>query len=179
MAITIPSTFWDKYYDVCSNIFLTDNHFSRLCKIYYPPIREECANCTTQWMGGISKNVYQHGGPAPVINTGCSNCAGNGYREKEVTDTIRLRIYWDRKNWIKPASSFISPELSKSSSIVAGDGVAQIIGKIEDLSKLLNANDIVLVHEQKEMECRVKLAADAFYHGFGKNKYFVSFVQKC
>src|SRR5688572_25162626 len=104
MTITIPVSLKEKYYDIMNNIFLTDNFFSRLCKIYYPPKRVSCNDCTTAQLGGISTNVFQHGGPAPFTNAGCTYCGGNGYKEEEVTDTVRLRIYWNKRDWIKTGS---------------------------------------------------------------------------
>lgn len=167
MSFSIPSGVWQAYYDVCNQIFLGDDHFSRLCTLYYPPIKEACANCTTQWMGGVSKNVFQHGGPAPVSSSDCSYCAGNGYREKEVTETVRLRIYWNKKDWIK------------TGNIVVADGTAQIIGKITDLPKIRQCNEIHIVSEQRELEIRAKLISQPVFHGFGKNQFFVAYIQSC
>lgn len=165
--ITIPSALKEKYYEVCSEVFLGDNFFSRLCTLYYPPIREQCADCNTAWLGGTSKNVFQAGSPAPFNNVDCVYCGGNGYREKEVTDNIRLRIYWNKRDWIK------------TSSIVVANAEAQIIGSISDLQKIINAKEIKLVSEQGSLDTRFKLGGEPFYHGFGKDRYFVAFIIRC
>jgi hypothetical protein len=168
MTISIPASLKDKYYDIMNNLFLTDNFYSRICKVYYPPLRVPCDNCTTAHLGGVSTNVFQHGGPAPFSNTDCGICGGNGYKEQEVTDTVRLRIYWNKKDWIKVGDS-----------IVAANSDAQIIGKIADLSKVSQANEIILVSEETALEIRMKLNGTPFYHGFGKNQFFVGYLKQC
>lgn len=167
MAISIPAALKQKYYEVMNDVFLADDFYSRLCTLYYPPRRVDCADCDTQLLGGTSKNVFQHGGPAPFNNTGCVYCGGNGYREEEVTDSVRLRVYWNKRDWIKTAS------------VVAPNAEAQVIGKIVDYPKIAQANEIRLVSQQNEMDARFKLAGEPFYHGFGKNQFFTAYLVRC
>ncbi len=179
MTISIPQAVFDKYNEVM-DYFLTDNNFSRLCKVYYPPLREPCANCNINHLGGSSSNVYQHGGPAPFSNLGCGYCGGNGYRETEVTDTLRLRIYWSKKDWITNSATLGGGRFSLSDdSIVIGGSLAQCIGSIDDLPKILRAKEIQLLNEQKELDQRFVLASEPFLHGFGKTRYFVVYIKRC
>ena len=165
MSFSIPTELFDKWREI-SDYFLTNDNFSRICTLYYPPIREACNNCNVGLIGGNSTNVFQHGGPAPFNNNGCAYCGGNGYREKEVTDTIRLRIYHTKKNWVK------------TSDIVSPDAEVQVIGLTSDLPKFIRADSIQLVSEQNELEQYYNLAGEPFFYGFNTNRYFVAFLRR-
>ncbi len=179
MSFSIPQEIFDTYTSVCDHL-LENNQFSRICTVYYPPIKEPCANCVNNFGGGHSSNVYQHGGPAPANNSVCSYCGGNGFREKEVTDTLRLRIYWNKKDWITTASTFGGGKFSLSDdSMVIGGSIAQIIGYASDLPKIIRMRDIKIISEQKKIDHRYVLMAEPFLHGFGKNRYFVAFIKRC
>ncbi len=160
MSINIPDDIFEKYNEVCDYL-LSNNAFSRLCTIYFPPDRIVCDNHPFNTGGSI----YQHGGPANDIADHCIYCGGQGYRDREVTDTIRLRIYWNSKNWIKSGGANIA------------DASVQVIGSISDLPKLLSCESIELVSEQQEIRGSYKLLGKPFYHGFGKNNYFVAFLK--
>lgn len=161
MSFSIPQRVFDKYEEVC-DYFLTSNEFSRLCTLYYPAIKVPCDSHPFT-SGG---NIYQHGGPAPGGDTNCVYCGGQGYKEQEVTDTIRLRIYWNKKKWIAVGG------------MVAADAEVQVIGFLSDFNKFIQANSIELVHQQKQIGGSYKLLGEPFYHGFGKDRYFVAFLKK-
>jgi hypothetical protein len=127
MAITVPSGFWDKYYEAC-DFFLDDVHIGNVCTLVYPPRRTSCDNCVTNTIGSTSANSYRHGGPAPFNFGNCPLCGGNGYHEEEITGSITLRVYWEQKNWIKV------------SGISFPDAEVQVIGYLADLPNLLKAN---------------------------------------
>ena len=166
MTISIPSEMWERYYEA-ADFFIDDDHIGRLCTIIYPPTKESCVNCTFNNIGGTSTNVYLHGGPAPFNFGKCPMCGGNGYRESENTDTIRLRIYWRRKDWMKIADNLVYP-----------DADAQIIGYMADVKKLKRAIAIKLVSESQHGEWKMVLAGDIFPHGFGRNRYFMAFLKR-
>jgi hypothetical protein len=162
--INIPSGVWSKYYEV-TDYLINDNHIGKSCTVFYPPIKESCVNCNINHFGGVSTNVYKHGGPAP-FHGACPLCGNNGYRETESTDTLRLRIYHSRKNWLKV------------NNIVIPQADVQVIGFSSDLPKLLRANEIELINEQNFIKQRYQLAAEPFLHGFGHSRYFVAFLQR-
>lgn len=159
MAINIPQSVFDKYNEAC-DMFLTNDNFSRVCTLYYPPLKEECATCQAN-----NTNVFAHGGTAPFSFNSCSYCGGNGYKETEVTDTVRLRIYFQKKDWIKVAQLAIP------------DAEAQIIGFMSDLPKVKNANKIKLVSEENALNLFFQLASEPLPHGFGKTRYFIAYVK--
>lgn len=152
----IPSGIFQIYYDVCDDI-LANDYLSNLYTIYYPPLKTVCTNCNTGHFGGVSKNVYKHGGPAPFTGQ-CPLCGGNGYSETENTATLRLRVYWSRKDWIKIAN------------VNVAQAQVMIIGHKADLPKIHRMNEI-------ELNGRYRLLTKPQSHGFG-DKYFIAFLHE-
>jgi hypothetical protein len=96
----------------------------------------------------------------------CPLCGGNGYKEEEVTDTIRLRIYWSRADWIRIAGS-----------IVSDDAEVMVIGYISEVSKMRKASNILLAKDNNEATYRTSLLGEPTPWGFGRNRYFLAFLQ--
>lgn len=165
MTFTIPSGTFDLYYEVCNEL-INNNFIGNSCTINYPPRRVSCDNCVTNHFGGHSSNVYKPGGPAPFNFGNCPLCGGNGYHEEVDTDTVRLRIYWQRKDWIKIAS------------VVLPDADVQIIGFLTDLPKVRRAAEIILFDKVSNEQWKFALSGEPFPHGFGKNRYFVAFMSR-
>jgi hypothetical protein len=93
-------------------------------------------------------------------------CGGNGFKEEEATDTLRLRIYWDRKDWIRVAGN-----------IVVDDASVMVIGYMVDLPKLKQAIEVILASANNEGVYRAVLVGEAFPHGFGRDRYFMAFMK--
>lgn len=166
MTISIPNTVFDTYYEVCDWL-LSNNYTSYTCTLVYPARREVCTNCVINPVSGGSTNVHAHGGPMPFSFGLCPLCGGNGYKEIEDTASIRLRVYWSRKDWIKVAGS-----------VNIADASVQVIGNLSDLPKVMQANQIKIVDAQTNATFSMSLACEPFLHGFGKNKYFVAFLKR-
>lgn len=132
--------------------------------LIFPPKKVACGHCTTTNVGGLSTNVYVHGGPAPFNSNYCVSCGGNGTREEQVTGTIRLRMYWRQRDWIKV------------SEISFPDADVQVIGYLTDLPNLKKANEVRLNNQYGDW--RFQLSGENFPHGFGKNRYFVAFLKR-
>lgn len=164
MTLSIPNSFWDKYNEAC-DFFIDDDHIGRSCTIVYPPKRTSCTNCVKP-VGTTSTSVYRHGGPMPFSFGSCPLCGGNGYQEEESTDTIRLRIYWNRADWIRIAGS-----------IVVDDAEIMIIGYISDVYKLIRASNILLAKDNNENKYRTIIVGKPSPWGFGKNRYFVAYLK--
>ena len=163
MTITIPSAFWDKYNEAC-DFFLDDDHIGRACTVVYPPKRTACVNCLNP-VGSSSSNVYRHGGPMPFSFGSCPLCGGGGYSEEETTESIRLRVYWSRADWIKIAGS-----------IVVEDAEVMIIGYMTDLPKVRQAANLLLADDNNEADYRATVIGKPNPHGFGRNRYFLAFL---
>ena len=165
MTISLPDGLIDKYYEVC-DFFINNDIIGRACTLVYPPKREVCTNCTLKPVGATSTNIYRHGGPMPFQFGNCPMCGGNGYKETETLGTIRLRIYWERANWIKIGGSVNIP-----------DAEIMVIGFMADLPKLRQAIEILLAKDQNEAVYKTTLVGQPTPHGFGRNKYFMAFLK--
>lgn len=165
MTITVPDGLFDKYQEAC-DFFIDNDNIGRLCTIIYPAKRTECENCIVKPVGASSTSVYRHGGPQPFSFGNCPLCGGSGYKEVENTDTIRLRIYWTRKEWLKVANS-----------IGIDDADVMVIGYMSDLPKLQRAIEIKLAKDQNEAEYRCTLAGKPTPWGFGKDRYFAALLK--
>ena len=64
------------------------------CKIWYPPVLEDCTECMNPTDITYAEGAGLHGGP--IVNL-CPFCGGRQKREKEVTDTIHLEIDYTNK----------------------------------------------------------------------------------
>jgi len=162
MTISIPDGMMDKYYEAC-DFFIDNDYIGRACTIVYPPKRVPCDNCIVKPVGTTTTNVYRTGGPAPFPFGNCPLCGGNGYSETEITDTIRMRIYWNRSEWMRIGGN-----------IQVEDAEAMAIGYMTDLPKLQRAIEIILIKGTNYAEYRTTLAGKPTPWGFGRNRYFVA-----
>lgn len=139
------------------------------CKIVYPPKDSECVNCVFDYNTGRSSDIYKTGGPISFTNfSTCPVCYGVGKLYQEQTDTVKLRVYWDVKNWVEVENKIVSP-----------DGTGQIIGYITDLVKVKRAKEIILnSNMQNIQEIRCHLLGEAAPWGFRKNRYFVAYIKR-
>jgi len=165
----IPSGIFDIYYEVCDD-FINNDYIGKSCTLYYPPLKTACANCTVGFFGGVSKNVYKHGGPAPFQGR-CPLCGGNGYSEVEQSDTIRFRIYWSRRDWFqnKDWARLANADLTKIDVMV--------IGFISELHKVERAAEFELA-TSNNLGGRYRVTGKPVSHGFGKSNYFVAFMER-
>lgn len=164
MSFTIPSGIFQQYYDVVDEL-IDNSYTSKTCTIVFPPIIVDCNNCTTVYFGGISKNVYENGGPAPFNLGNCPICGGNGKKELASTDTINLRVYYKTKDWVKVANINIP------------NADAQVIGYLTDLPKLRRAQRVEITDPSGILVWRCSLSGEPYLHGFG-NRYFVAFLKR-
>ena len=162
MTIKIGQSIFDQY-SAYMDYMLEDDNWSRTCTIYFPPIKEACSNCVN--LAGQTSNAYQSGGPAPFSFNSCQYCGGDRIREKEVTDTIRLRIYWQKRDWVK------------TGNISLQNAACMVVGKKEDLHLLLKMSEIELVSEETTLKMRYTLEGQPFFHGLGKKNYFIAYLK--
>lgn len=168
MTFSIPNELWNKYYEM-ADLLIDDEHIGVNCTLVYPEKKIACNNCIFNTLpGGVSTNVYKNGGPMPFSYGPCPLCGGTGYKSSEETDSIRLRVYWRHRDWLKVGQS-----------INYVDGRVQVIGYLKDFANFRKANTIILVSDQtKYQKWTYAQAGNAFPHGFGKNRYFVAFLDR-
>jgi len=156
MTLSVPTGLWDKYYEAC-NFFIEE--LGRDATIMYPAKKTACSNCIKPV--GMDYNVYRHGGPAPFSFGNCPLCGGSGYKETEHTDTIKLRTYWNRADWIRIVGNIVDKEAD-----------ILVIGYMLDVEKVKQADYIILCKDNNEASYRAKLVGPPRPWGFKRNKYF-------
>lgn len=159
--INIPQGLFNKYNEA-ADCFIED--LGRDCTIYYPPKRIACVNCVNPV--GMDHNVYKHGGPAPFSFGDCPLCGGSGYKESEVTATIRLRIYWSRSDWIRIVGNIVDKEAD-----------IMVIGYMSDVEKVKQATYILLASDNNESRYRATLVGQPLPWGFKRNRYFFALMK--
>lgn len=159
----IPQTVFDLYNQTADDFI--DKNFGVNCILTYGTNKTKCPNCILNEMTGTSLNKYQAGGPIPFDTGMCPYCNGVGFIDEQATETIKLRVYFEKKYWIKL-------ELP----IHIKDGAIQTIGHIEDLPKCKMANKITVCSDIKNYnQYDFVLAGDPVPHGFKKNRYFIAY----
>jgi hypothetical protein len=167
MTFSIPEEIFEAYQEVCDE-FINNDNIGKACTLRYQPNITECPNCNFDSFTGKSANTYKAGGPLSFSNSLCPWCNGEGTKEVEVTESIRLRLYWSRKDWLKLGLN-----------LTLSDGDLMTIGFIADMPKCLQATSIRVITSQAHYGFwDFVLAADPFPHGFGKDKYFIAFWKR-
>lgn len=158
MTLNIPDSIFETYSEVVDYLY-SSNEISENCKIYYPFTKQECPNCVYNPYGG-GTNIYKPGGPEAFSFGLCPLCNGVGYKEVETTDTIKLRVYWSPKVWVK------------MNGVDKPDGKVQIIGKIENLPKVIRANKIEIFSDKTHLTSWMyNLDGEPIFHGFGAREF--------
>jgi len=161
------SLFFNQYFETVDS-FLTSEFTSYNCILHYTPRHIACINCVFDGKGGT--NVYNGTGPMSFTFGLCPVCNGKGFKDEEVTETIRFRIYGEKNNFIKGHS--------QTNNIEYSDGSLQIIGHLSDVPKVVKANKILVnSDEEKYRKWEYKLNSEPFKHGFG-NRYFLAYLKR-
>ena len=162
MALNLPSSAFTKLNEA---ILL----FNRTCTLVYPERRQTCENCVTNTFGGRSTNTYRSGGPIPFSRgANCPLCGGDGYKDVETTDSIELRIYYNRRDFIDVGFNADVP-----------NNVIQTVGYMDDFEKITKAKEL-LVDIGKHDKGRYKRISEPYNQGFKQNptQYVVIFWER-
>lgn len=164
MTIDIPNEIFDIYEDGINALYNNTN-IGETCKIYYPASKAECPNCVFNPYGG-GTNVYKSGGPIGFSFGPCPVCNGVGFKEVEITENVVLRVYWNPKSWVK------------MNGIDKPDGKVQIIGKVENLPKIIRANVVEVFSDQDHLSSwKYNLDGEPILFGFG-HRQFVALLKR-
>jgi hypothetical protein len=159
----IPEGVFESYQKAADEFILNSN-IGVDCKLIYPPKRVACDNC--EGFRGNAAPAFRNGG----VGTGfsCHQCQNSGFKEVEQTENIRLRAYWNQKDWKK-----VGPQIQ------VPDAEVMIIGFLSQLNLLLKASKIKLAtHLEGEYNWDFALASEPFPHGFGKKRYFIGYLKR-
>lgn len=152
---SIPSGIFDKYDEVVNSLYTTQEIADKTTLVTVS--KQACPNCIPG-----STSVYKPGGPIEFSLGPCPYCNGANEIESKTEQTVYLRTYPNKRNWIKIGN------------VEAPDGAVQIIGKMSDLTKVKQADYMVFFPLS---DWAYKLDSDPFPFGFGKRE-FVAYCVK-
>lgn len=139
--------------------------------IFYPSLLADCNNCELTEYGVI----YKTGGIAPFFLGDCPACGSPSHKkEVEAKETIKVRLYTGSGNF----SKFNFKKVGVSIDQPTGDFL--LIGRLQDLQKVKNANYLVLYSGQKDEvgHIRASLCSEPHPYGFGKDMFFFCFLAR-
>ena len=159
MPINVPQSVFDKYFDVIDSTF---NIFGVMCQLVS--------------IQKVEKIVYNPNNNIPDRNTINDHRRGGGDRnrgtvtivETEVLTDIKLKVYWDAKQWIGVTKDMVVP-----------DGTIQTIGMMSDLPDVLKAKELIVhkgIKDYKEM--RFQRQGEHIPMGLNQDRYFACFWKR-
>lgn len=164
--IPIPNSLIDLHEFVSTKIM--NSSIGNNCQLYYPPIKTDCPNCQFNPITKKSANIYVSGGPIAFSGGLCPYCNGEGFVYSESTETIRMKVYWNPKDW-----EDIGVDIQQS------DGVIQTQAFVYDAPKIERCNYMIpVVKNEQTVIYKYKLLRKSIPHGFRQDKFFISFWER-
>lgn len=138
------------------------------CTIYNPSRDVDCPNCVYNAATKRSANIYQAGGPRPFQNGQiCPYCNGAGIQKVVSTDSVRMIVIWNPKDWIK-IPSMASMDWNSPESY------AQTWGYITDLPKIQRAESVLITNATQQFNnYKFIRHGEPCPQGLQENRYFV------
>ena len=158
MPINVPQSVFDKYFDVIDSTF---DIFGVTCQLVS--------------IEHIEEIVYPDNN-LPVINSINNNIIDGDYnvgtktiREVETLTDIKLKVYWDAREWIGVGGE----------DIKVPNGSIQTIGFMSDLQQVLSAKSLIVHKDIKEIkEMRFARFGEHIPMGLKQNRYFACFWER-
>lgn len=153
MPVNVPESVFAKYYDVIDSTF---DIFGVMCKLVSTNrIEETVYNPTNNIPEKNSINVHR-------LNNLDYERSNKIIREVEVLTEIKLKVYWNPKEWINIVGDIQVP-----------NNVIQTIGFMKDLPQILKAKALIVhkdIQDYKEM--RFERMGEHIPMGLRQDRYF-------
>jgi hypothetical protein len=159
MPVNIPQSVFDKYFDVIDSTFDIFGVTCQLVSIDKKEIINKDPN--NNYPNRDTVNPHRRGNG--IVNTGNTTII-----ETEILTDIKLKVYWDSKQWVKVTDSIVAPNTS-----------IQTICFMSDLQKILNAKALIVhkdIKDKKEM--RFERIGEHIPLGLKQNRYFACFWKR-
>lgn len=156
MPINVPQSVFDKYFDVIDSTF---DIFGVTCQLVSIEKKEVIVYNPNNNLPNINSiNDHRRGG-------GDRNRGTKTIKEVEVLTDIKIKVYWDAKQWI-----------GFSDNIKIPDGSIQTIAFMSDLEKIMSAKNL-LVHKgiKDKKEMRFERYGEHIPLGLKQDRYFACF----
>lgn len=156
MPVNIPESVFTKYFDVVDSTFTI---FGVDCTLIYIDKIEEISNTYDNIPDNRSINPNRR-------RTDQFKREDKTYREVEKTENIRLKVYWDSKNWVNV----------NHHNIALPDNSIQTIFFATDLNKIKRAKELIVHNNIKDnQEMRFARAGEPYPMGLRQTRYFCCF----
>ena len=153
MPVNVPESVFNKYYDVIDSTF---DIFGVMCQLVSIDKMEEIVYTPSNNIPEKNSiNVHR-------LRDGDYERSNKIIKEVEVLTDIKLKIYWNPKEWINIAGAIQVP-----------DNTIQTIGFMKDLPQILKAKSLIVhkgIAEYKEM--RFQRMGEHIPMGLRQNRYF-------
>jgi hypothetical protein len=160
MPIIIPESVFDKYYDIIDST-ITDI-FGVDCELGFVEKVEVVSNDFDNIPDNKSINAHRK-------KTGDYKREDKTYQEVETKETIRVKVYWSNKDWVKAGSQ----------SLVVPDNSIQTIFFATDMDKIMRAKYLYVHNTIADIrEYRFVMFGEPFPMGLRQNRYFGCFWQR-
>lgn len=159
MAITIPESVFDKYFEVIDSTF---DIFGITCQLISIEKKEIIITTPDDNIPTINTiNDHRRGG-------GDRNRGTKTIKEVEVLTDIKLKVYWSDKEWIKVSQNIVVP-----------DADIQTIFYMSDLSKILKAKQLLVHKNIKDYgEMRFERSGEHIPLGLRQTRYAACFWKR-
>ena len=153
MPVFVPESVFDKYYDVIDSTFTI---FGVTCQLVSIDKVEEIVYTPTNNIP--EKNSIN----AHRVRNGIYEREQKIIKEVELLTDIKLKVYWDMKQWINMTGTINVP-----------DGSIQTIGFMTDLPQVLRAKALIVHKDIKDYkELRFERHGEHTPMGLRQNRYF-------
>ena len=158
MPINVPQSVFDKYFDVIDSTF---DIFGVTCQLV--SIDEVVVNSNPDNNIPTINSINDH-----RRNGGDRNRGGKTIRKVEVLTDIKLKVYWDAKQWVNVGGDLVVPQ-----------GSIQTIGFMSDLEKILRAKELIVHKGIKNIkEMRFTRHGEHIPMGLKQDRYFACFWER-
>lgn len=159
MAITIPESVFDKYFEVIDSTF---DIFGITCQLISIEKKEIIVTTPDDNIPTINTiNDHRRGG-------GDRNRGTKTIKEVEVLTDIKLKVYWSDKEWIKVSQNIVVP-----------DADIQTIFYMSDLPKILKAKQLLVHKNIKDYgEMRFERSGEHIPLGLRQTRYAACFWKR-
>jgi hypothetical protein len=153
MPVNIPQSLFDKYFDVIDSTF---DIFGIDCQLVSIEKKEQIIYNPNNNLP-INNSINNHRKSDGNINIGNKTII-----ETEVLTDIRLKVYWDDKQFIGIAGDIVIPA-----------GAVQTIGFMTDLPVILKSKQLIIHKDIKQYkELRFERFSEPVPMGLKHNRYF-------
>jgi hypothetical protein len=159
MPVNVPESVFDKYYDVIDSTF---DIFGVKCQLVsINKVEEIVYNPNNNIPNKNSINAHRN-------SNGTINRGNVTIKEVEVLTEVKLKVYWDQKQWTGVTDNIQLP-----------DGSIQTIGFMRDLPSVLKAKQLIVHSGIKDYkEIRFERVGEHIPMGLRQDRYFGCFWKR-